>query len=111
MRAVQSGHVELCCSADIVAEYRIVAARRKFIRARTQIEELFGLISRARLFEPSASGYMSPDPKDTILIDCAVAADADFLVTGNGRDFPEPVYGRAEVVNARIFLDRIAASR
>ena len=50
----------------------------------------------------------SPDPDDTKFIACAVAARAQFLVTGNRRHFPEPSYGAAEVVNARQVLDRLA---
>ena len=34
--------------------------------------------------------------------------DTNVLVTGNRRDFPEPFYGTAAVVNARQLLDRLA---
>ena len=43
-------------------------------------------------------------------IACAVAAGAQFLVTGNRRHFPGDRYGTATVVNARQLLDRLAAS-
>ena len=38
---------------------------------------------------------------------CAEAAQADYIVTGNKRDFPEASYGVTRVVNAGELLDRI----
>jgi len=37
----------------------------------------------------------------------AQAAQADYIVTGNKRDFPEASYGVTRVVNAGELLDRI----
>ena len=42
-----------------------------------------------------------------MIIACALAARADFIVTGDRRHFPEPSYGPATVVNARELLDRL----
>jgi predicted nucleic acid-binding protein len=52
---------------------------------------------------------VSPDPGDTKFIACAIAAQADVIVTGNERHFPEPHYGPTRVVNAADLLDRITA--
>jgi predicted nucleic acid-binding protein len=46
------------------------------------------------------------DPADNIFLERAQAADAQFLVTGNGRHFP-PSWANAQVVSARIFLDTV----
>ena len=56
---------------------------------------------------PPGLRAVSPDPADTKFLHCAAAAQADFLVTGNKRDFPEPSYGPTRVVNAGELLDRI----
>jgi hypothetical protein len=43
---------------------------------------------------------MSPDPKDDKFIACALAARADFVVTGNKQDFPQDQLGGTQVVSA-----------
>ena len=44
--------------------------------------------SKGELFFPEESPALSPDPADTKFLDCALVARADFIVTGNKRDFP-----------------------
>jgi predicted nucleic acid-binding protein len=58
------------------------------------------------LFHPQGAPAASPDPADTKFLQCA-AAQAEFLVTGNKRDFPHSPYGPTRVVNAGELLDRI----
>jgi hypothetical protein len=41
---------------------------------------------------------------------CAEEAAAEFIVTGNKRDFPDAPYGLTHVVNAGELLDRITAA-
>ena len=42
---------------------------------------------------------------------CAEAAQADYIVTGNKRDFPDAPYGVTRVVSAGELLDRITPSK
>jgi hypothetical protein len=44
---------------------------------------------------------------DTKFLQCAQAAQADYIVTGNKRHFPAASYGATRVVNAGELLDRI----
>ena len=44
------------------------------------------------------------DPHDDIFLECAQAAEADYLITGNVRDFPA-VWDSTRIVTAREFLD------
>lgn len=46
------------------------------------------------------------DPDDNHFLECAEAAGADYLVTGNKKHFPSS-YKNARVVDAREFLDLI----
>ncbi len=50
---------------------------------------------------------ISPDPADNRFLECAEAAQADYLVTGNKRHFPER-WGKTVVVNARELLEMIS---
>jgi len=43
------------------------------------------------------------DPDDDIFLECAEAAGADYLVTGNRKHFPAG-WGRLNIVTAREFL-------
>jgi predicted nucleic acid-binding protein len=64
--------------------------------------------AQGELFTPEVSAATYPDPGDTKLLQCAAAAQADYIVTGNKRDFPEACYGLTRIVNAGELLDRIA---
>ena len=56
---------------------------------------------------PKASGAVSVDPGDAKFLHCAETAQADYIVTGNKRHFPEATYGITRVVNAGELLDWI----
>jgi hypothetical protein len=47
------------------------------------------------------------DPDDDIFIECAAAAQADYLVTGNLRHFPSS-WMKTRIVTARFFLDAMS---
>ena len=64
------------------------------------------LQGKGEIFRPEESPVVSPDPADTKFLDCAQAARADFIVTGNKRDFPDGSYGATRVVSAGELLDR-----
>jgi predicted nucleic acid-binding protein len=53
---------------------------------------------------PSAECDACSDADDNQLLDCAVAAGAQFVVTGNGKHFPAEWRG-VRVINARALLD------
>jgi len=53
---------------------------------------------------PSSIVTVSPDEADNRFLECAEAAKADFLVTGNSRDFPKR-WKQSKIVNARSLLD------
>ena len=67
------------------------------------------LSSASALFDPTHTVSASPDEPDNRFLECAEAAGADFLVTGNKRHFPKR-WKRTEVVNARELLGMIGSS-
>jgi predicted nucleic acid-binding protein len=72
----------------------------------------FGLARLRRssvLVMPTRKVSASPDDSDNRFLECAEAARADFLVTGNTKHFPKR-WKRTEVVNAREFLSRTGSS-
>jgi hypothetical protein len=73
---------------------------------RVAAHDLVDGIGREGLLE-EVSGATSSDPGDTKFLQCAEAAQADYIVTGNKHDFPAGLYGVTRVVSAGELLDRI----
>jgi hypothetical protein len=46
-----------------------------------------------RVLPAGRFGGLSSDPADTKFLHCAQAGLADYIVTGNKRDFPDASYG------------------
>ena len=106
--AIHQGFVRPCLSEPIIAEYAAVLARPKFAFPPEQIEAVLAMLQgKGEVFRPEESPVVSPDPADTKFLHCAQAARADFIVTGNKRDFPDGPYGPTRVVSAGELLDRI----
>ena len=106
--AINQGLVRPCCSEDILEEYAAVLARPKFAFPPEDIAAALAMFrDKGELFLPDVAGPVSSDPADTKFLHCAQAARAEYLVTGNKRDFPDASYGATRVVNAGELLDRI----
>lgn len=92
----------------IVEEYAEVLSRQKFAFPPDEIAALIAMLRRTgEVFDPETAPVASPDPGDTRFLQCAHAAQADFIVTGNRRHFPHAPYGPTQVVNAGELLARI----
>jgi putative PIN family toxin of toxin-antitoxin system len=109
--AIHHGMLLPCFSDEILVEYATVLARPKFNFPPDEIAELLAMLrSKGGLFAPVVlSAIVSPDQTDTKFLQCAQAAQAEFIVTGNKRDFPASPYGPTRVVNATELLDRITS--
>jgi putative PIN family toxin of toxin-antitoxin system len=106
--AIHHGLIRPCFSEEILEEYAAVLARRKFAFPPEEIAALIAMLRRnGELVTPVEAPAVSPDPADIKFLQCAIAARADFIVTGNKRDFPEAHYGHTRVVAAGELLDRI----
>jgi putative PIN family toxin of toxin-antitoxin system len=106
--AIHHGIVRVCLSEAIIAEYAAVLPRPKFGFPPDEIQALLDMLrSHGELVRPEGSSPASPDPGDTKFLQCAQAAGADFIVTGNKRDFPDPPYGPTHVVSAGELLERL----
>ena len=94
----------LYISPAILSEYRNVLARRE-LQIRPGIrEQLLRLIRRrARSIVPRKRLQVTIDPNDNIFLECADAAGADYLVTGNVRHFPK-FWKRTKVITSREFV-------
>src|ERR1700687_1515462 len=95
-------------SDSIMREYALVLARPELKIRRTSRQRLLQLIrNRARVVAPSRIAQITSDPADNIFVECADAARADYLVTGNQRHFPK-FWKNTKIISSSEFLNVIA---
>jgi putative PIN family toxin of toxin-antitoxin system len=102
------GEVEACATDAVLAEYREVLQRPKFASIRELAAEKLKAIEAACAHVDSTEPLqLATDEDDNRFLECAVAAGAQYLITGNLRHYPAEA-GSCRVVNARMFLTAIA---
>jgi len=100
--------VPLHISSSIIDEVSGTLTR-KFGWTEERVEEFLPpLWARCTLTRLGTRLSVCPDLDDNHVLECAVAAGADYLVTGNIRHFPRD-YGGIHVVTARRMMERLAA--
>jgi putative PIN family toxin of toxin-antitoxin system len=105
LMALQNQDTQLCVSAEVFAEYEEVLNRPKFNFTVSAIAAtLGGFREKGFWVKPTGKVSVCDDPDDDIFLECAEAAAADYLITGNQRHFPAPGWGRLKIVTAREFL-------
>ncbi|MCU1330512.1 MAG: nucleic acid-binding protein contains domain-like protein [Bryobacterales bacterium] len=103
--AALAGHVEVWVTSEVWAEYEEVLARPKFAKVRAQAQLMLGALG-AKVHRTAATAPVTSatDEDDNRFLECAAAADASYLVTGNLRHYPLE-WGPTRMVNARGFAD------
>jgi predicted nucleic acid-binding protein len=95
-------------SPVILEEYVTVLQRPKFNLNPSRVNFLLDLIdANSVLVEPEFRVSASPHDADNRFLECAEAAGARYLVTGNKRHFPTS-WKNTEIVNARELRRRLA---
>jgi putative PIN family toxin of toxin-antitoxin system len=95
----------LYISQSILDEYAEVLFRGEFDIPRGERLRLLQLIkNRSFLVSPYRRLEVTSDPDDNIFVECADAARADYLVTGNRRHFPRFWKG-TKVITPRELID------
>ena len=95
-------------SDPIVSEYAMVLARPELKIRRSIRQQLLQLIkNHTRMVTPSRVPQVTSDPDDDIFVECADAARADYLVTGNQRHFPK-FWKNTKIISSSEFLSVIA---
>jgi putative PIN family toxin of toxin-antitoxin system len=96
-----NGKVTLFVSEAILAEYEEVLQRPRFRLADSHVRLALVRIREAAIvvtpLMPVSAAY---DPADNIFLECAEAAEADYLVTGNVKHFPA-VWAGTQIISPR----------
>jgi uncharacterized protein len=94
----------LYITEPIFAEYREVLARPELKIRRGLQHELLALITNhGQSIQAVRPLRVANDPGDNKFLECADAARADYLVTGNQRHFPK-YWKRTKVITPREFI-------
>lgn len=98
----------LYISEAILAEYREVLSRPELQIRKGVRQQLLQLIkNRSQPIRPTYRLQITSDPDDNIFLECADAAHADYLVTGNQRHFPK-FWKQTKVISTRDFIAIVA---
>lgn len=98
----------LYVSPPILQEYREVLARPELrIPKRLRVQLLQLIRNRSRSVAPKRRLDVTLDPDDNIFVECADAASADYLVTGNQKHYPR-FWKNTKIITPREFLELIA---
>jgi putative PIN family toxin of toxin-antitoxin system len=94
----------LYLSPPVLAEYGTVLSRVELHIRKGLRQQLLQLLeNRAYFVAPSSSLQVTSDPADNIFLECADAARADYLITGNQRHFPK-FWKKTKIITSREFM-------
>jgi putative PIN family toxin of toxin-antitoxin system len=106
-----SQKVQLWVSEDIFAEYDEVVRRPRFNLSADTIEGALRSIRKlGHWVKPRVRAEECADPDDNMFLECALAAEADYLVTGNLRHFPQR-WKKTKMIGARELMELLMVKR
>jgi putative PIN family toxin of toxin-antitoxin system len=113
--AAQQGAVELFTSEELIDELQDVLSRPKCAKRLREIglsaNGLLNLYSTiAFLVDPASVPRLAPDPDDDVVIGTAIAAKADFIVTGDKPFLSVEAFEGGRIVSVGEALEAIAHS-
>jgi putative PIN family toxin of toxin-antitoxin system len=98
----------LYVSRPILEEYSDVLARPELrVRKGLRLQLLQLLKNRSYIVAPTIRLYAASDPDDNMFLECADAARADYLITGNQKHFPK-FWKKTKIVSSREFVSLAA---
>jgi len=104
-RLALSRYFQSFFSAELFEEFSEVLLRKKFkLDAKEVAESLRAFRAAGVLVTPRNRIAVARDSDDDKVLECAVEAQADYIVTGNIRDFPKQYRG-VSVVLPRAFSE------
>ncbi|MBI3246295.1 MAG: putative toxin-antitoxin system toxin component, PIN family [Deltaproteobacteria bacterium] len=107
LSCVRRGEIELCTSTFILAELERILREKFGFSARETTVRVRLIRALARLVEPTERvSVVTAKDDDNRIVECALAAQADYLVTGDKKHLlPLKTYLSIEIVSPAQFLD------
>lgn len=115
-RELVRGRFEVVTSNEIMLEYEEVVVRLSGLVRWREIERFFALLAEVNLnvvrMEPQYRyGLITVDPDDNKFVDCAITANADYIVTADKHfDILTTTRIRPQVIKPQTFADYLLSS-
>lgn len=104
-----AGTVQVYISPPILAEYEEVLRRARFGFQLSLVNRFIAEITAAAVMvHPEERVSAATDEPDNRFLECALAARADYLVTGNLRHFPALEFEGVRIVSPARFAEVVA---
>jgi len=105
-----TGRIALYVSPSVLAEYEEVLRRPRLKLRSRQIDSAMAAIHKvAHPVQPTQAVSVSPHESDNRFLECAEAAEANWLVTGDTKHFQQS-HRATKIVTGRRSLDILAES-
>jgi putative PIN family toxin of toxin-antitoxin system len=105
MKLALAGAVKMCASEPVLAEYEELLQRKSYPLDRRRGKLLLDKLRAASsMVKPAGHLSVTSDPDDNIFVECAQAAKADYLITGNTDHFPRR-WKYTKVITPRMFIN------
>src|SRR4030043_1982771 len=103
------GKVRFFVSLALVQEYQKVLERPQFKLGHKEIMELMEKINqKAIMVNPTKElDILKADKSDNRILECALKAKVDFIITGNKKHFPYEEFEGSKIVTPREFISKI----
>lgn len=107
IRLIVDNQIIPCVSPAVLSEYHDVLTRPILRHRAAEAAVILNLLTEiALVVVPTTLVIAASDPDDNCFLECAEAAAADYLITGNKRHFPA-IWKKCKIVNTREFLDAL----
>jgi len=106
---VFSGRLNASISPDILQEFAVVAGREKFGSTRFDIDEFMTLLmgSCDVVVPDDVIDVIKVDPMDNMVLECAVKARSDVIVTGDRHLLTLEEYDGIRIIRVSTFLKEL----
>lgn len=102
------GKIDAVISEDILDEFSKVMSRPKFGYNKKQVADMrFLLIGKLEVVMPKENiNTIEEDPQDNRILECAVEAKADYIITGDQHLLKLKKYKKIRIINSTQFLEK-----
>ena len=106
------GEIRLCISEPILDELKGVLQRSKFDYSPEMIQVILKELMGVSDFVNASKtiDVVLEDPEDNRILECAVEAEANYIITGDFHLLKLSRYRNIEVVNPGAFLERLSSA-
>ena len=106
---VVNKRIIMCVSTEILVEYEEVLRRPKFKLSKVHVAQILAIIrSTSQIIKPKRKLQLAKDTDDNIFYECSDASNAEYLITGNIKDYPVG-HKRTQVATPRKFIECLGA--